>query len=156
MASDGSEKNYLEALPAPKVYDKDNPPKTMSEAIRMAVADIEVIEGLQGFEFELSVFHEPKGSDICYVCAAGSVMARLNGYENEKLKTISFGFEWYAILQALSEIAFSLPQEAYKRWPQGFKSRPPIARFADPNRNLQGFKREVLAYADRLEAEGYC
>jgi len=153
--------NYLEVAPA-KVYDKDNPPTRMSEAIRMAVADVEA-QHRTGIQYEWF---------SCHVCIAGAVARRVNPdwvFEQDSDEVLEetnwydqperFDEAWMQVLHALSRITMPMslvaPDRAFDYWPSGFAQRPtfdgPMFGYNEPHRKWCS---SMLALADRLEAEG--
>ena len=147
MPFDGKVSDYFETKPAP-VYDRDNPPLTMSEAIRMAVADVEAQEQA-GIQYDWM---------DCERCTAGAVVRRMNG-----AGVNDFGPTWNRVFSALSQLTepFGLQAGCYLKTtsdaaPELFAhpywiGEPPLTPYAtDP----AAFKRDMLALADRLEAEG--
>ncbi len=77
MPFDTTNFDYTKVTP---VYDRDNPPKRMSEAIRMAVADVEA-QDAAGVEYDYF---------DCMRCTAGAVCRRIgvkwteSGWSNVK------------------------------------------------------------------------
>jgi hypothetical protein len=159
MAFDGRIADYTKVAP---VFDKENPPTRMSDAIRMAVADMEVIEQTPGYQIAFPVvWHEPYG-EYCRVCFAGCVMARTLGAKPNQ----SVWFDdreiggpdrkWMGVFQALDAIRNGSVGVARSWWPEGFNGVLPVQNWpvADYTADPIGFKRDMLALADRLQAEG--
>jgi hypothetical protein len=165
MPFDGKVSDYFETKPAP-VYDRDSPPPTMAEAIRMAVADVEALldRGFQygwGHPWFLPEGKAQKNHKACVTCTAGAVVARMTNYK-EAVSGLSYddvSVEWRQVLRALSDL--TLPgsttgvSDAYGYWPQGFTTKPPrkSVGITPANKDPAAFKRDMLALADRLEAE---
>ena len=128
----------------PPVYDKDNPPTRMSEAIRMAVADVQVQEAA-GIEYAYR---------DCAYCTAGAVMRRCGAAHPQRWE--EFGPHWFHIMRALSSITVGDVDRAVFDWPEGFSENTArkFARMTHPDDDLRGWMRDMLALADRLEAEG--
>jgi hypothetical protein len=159
MPFDATTSDYLKTKPAVQ-YGRDNPPPTMAEAIRMAVADVEAQERL-GIEY---IWTE------CDVCTAGAVCRRVGlpatswfAWDRQ-----DYGSGWKPILNALSALTMP-PQEfkddpflappgllsAFEIWPGGFSGDPSFDWTTEGySANPTAFKRDMLALADRLEAEG--
>lgn len=150
MPFDASTSDYFETKPAP-VYDAANPPSTMAEAIRMAVADVEAQEAA-GVEYSWT---------DCTRCTAGAVVRALGG-----TNWLSFGERWTGVFGVLSVISIGWSRTDL-RWIMD-ESRSHIrdwkaAKFGPvPNVSLNitpyyenptAFKRDMLALADRLERE---
>lgn len=145
------------------VYDKDNPPKRMSEAIRMAVADAEKIMLRDEYVFELESYHHPVAGK-CEVCLAGAVMVDKFDLDR-KLSIAPADFwadgeeTWAQIFLALDQIRLGCLISAYHKWKDGF-SAPPHNRYAhttwtgDATENFSTFKADMLRIADALQAEG--
>lgn len=148
MPFDSTQFDYTKVQP---VYDRENPPKRMSEAIRMAVADVEAQERA-GIEYDWW---------NCAICTAGAVVLRLCGRVSPDWD--EFGREWYSVLESLSILTAQDSQNrggaalcAYTNSPSLFAVEPErteeaIADFAE---SPEQFKTDMLALADRLEAEG--
>ena len=162
MAFDGNPHDYTKVASPPKVYDRDNPPKTMSEAIRMAVADVELMLS-KGFGYEwtkpnLMVGVEPMNE--CLACTAGAIVAREHNYDGTHTFWVGdMKSEWTRALNALSTLTQSHNSEglykAHRYWPNGFPITP-SAKFKCPDLNEAGFpawSESLLDLADRLEAE---
>ena len=163
MPFDGKVSDYTKvAPPAPQEFTRDNPPTRMSDAIRMAVADMEVIERTPGYKIAFPVaWHEPHG-EYCRVCFAGCVMARTLGAKPNQ----SVWFDdpeiggpdrkWMNIFQALDAIRSGFVGVARVRWPDGFSGVLPAQNWTvtDYSADPIAFKRDMLALADRLQAEG--
>lgn len=156
MAFDSTD--YFRTEPA-KVYDKDNPPARMSEAIRMAVADVDAQEAA-GIEYEWA---------DCTRCTAGAVVRQLGGDS-----WFCFGPKWNGIFGVLSTITMGWAewegqtiqslfgfdcdrQSRLEDWAASEFSMPEASvhlvitpYYQDP----AAFKRDMLNLADRLEAEG--
>ena len=155
MPFDGKVSDYFETKPAP-VYDRDNPPPTMAEAIRMAVADVEEATA-RGYVWKWEdTFAERDGQ--CFVCTAGAVVQRLHQFDR-KAHIYMFASKWDRVLWALSDA--TLPgnpyavSDAYGRWPAGFSRKPSFeTKITAFNEDPTAFKRDMLALADRLEREG--
>ena len=159
MAFDATE--YLTTdLP---VYDKDNPPERMSQAIRMAVQDVEAMLAA-GHRYRWSSpsiahfrsWHAFTGVRSCAACTAGAVIYRLNEAQDN---WEAFGPTWAHIFSALSSLTASGYRRnvaaAFQIWPTGFARRPkPIVHITPANEDFPAFKRDMLALADKLEAEG--
>lgn len=145
MPFDTSNFDFTKVTP---VYDKDNPPERMSEAIRMAVADVEAQE-LLGIKYEWS---------DCQVCTAGAVCRR-TGLDPEAWDNLAMSGPWFDVLNALSEVSYHYTArpvlDAYEKWPEGFSGKPSFeVEISNPDEDLKSFCEEMLALADRLEAEG--
>jgi hypothetical protein len=149
MPFDGKVSDYFETKPAP-VYDRDNPPPTMAEAIRMAVADVEAQERA-GIQYEWR---------DCSRCTAGAVVRRMGGDSWQ-----DFGKRWEAVLDCLSLLCaaesvdmrglFGQSDCFGAQWRNARFGRVPkvSARITPYKTNPTAFKRDMLALADRLEAE---
>ena len=156
MPFDTTNFDYTKVTP---VYDKDNPPKRMSEAIRMAVADVEAAIAA-GFKWDwTNVFDEDEDTKVCSVCTAGAVVQRLFDYDRDADHIDMAGDHWESQLWALSEL--TAPRynrnvfHAHREWPAGFAQKPVSHWEITPcNENPEQFKADMLALADRLEAEG--
>lgn len=159
--------DYFRTEPA-KVYDKDNPPTRMSEAIRMAVADVEALLD-RGFDYNWSQswFVLPTDRHLlqdhqrtCTTCTAGAVVARITNYEKSVSGFSSFGSPtWESLLRALSDLTQPLHPRpirgAFECWPEGFGGSPEFETQITPaSTDPAAFKRDMLNLADRLEAEG--
>ena len=163
MPFDGNPQDYTRVAP---VYDRDNPPTRMSEAIRMAVADLTAIEKTPGYEIDMSVWHA-KEDGACHVCFAGSVMANTLHLPKEEVHVLwwnavdCFGPRWQSVFMALNCVREGLVELAHKCWagdlidqkdaPVNVGKREPVYSY---NEDPVAFKRDMLALADRLEAEG--
>ena len=153
------ELNYLNTLPAsqigaPKrVYDRDNPPPSLSEAIRMAVLDIEA-QDAAGIAYEWM---------RCERCTAGAV-CRAKGMHDLSAWD-EFGDRWFSILQILSDLTDPTNEgtlgEGVRQeyWiSAGFGKFPQALEFSGlyysgcPS-DFPEFKKSMLAFADQLEAE---
>lgn len=161
--------DFVPALPPAPVYDQDNPPTRMSEAIRMAVADVEALLD-NGFTYDWynSWFIVPSDKHLirlniraCATCTAGAVVARITGYAESVSGFSGLGHSgaWPHILSALSEL--TQPDStcqldgAFRQWRQGFSAAPKFSvTITEASKNPTAFKRDMLALADRLEAEG--
>jgi hypothetical protein len=156
MPFDGKVSDYFETKPAP-VYDRDNPPPTMAEAIRMAVADVEAQEAV-GVQYEWA---------DCARCTGGAVVRRMGGRPSGAA-WFDFGDRWYGVLQCLSAVSLkwenaSMRDSVFRKgsdrdrlWADaGFGVIPDIQISITPyETNPTAFKRDMLALADRLEGEG--
>ncbi|MEM6900321.1 MAG: hypothetical protein AAF583_11170 [Pseudomonadota bacterium] len=156
MAFDGSE--YLKAKPA-QVYDKDNPPKRMSEAIRMAVADMIAVESLPNYKIAFPVhWHAPQRDGTCVVCLAGCVMSqtlKADASEHVWWDSERYSGKWPLIFQALNSVRQGYLPIAQRDWPQGFsREQQNFIGLTRYENDPAAFKRDMLALADRLEAEG--
>lgn len=146
----------------PKVYGPDNPPKRMSKAIRMAVADVEALLD-RGDRYDWFCWHYFDQDDTCVdvedrcaTCTAGAIAARLSEYKTACME--DFGFEWAMIGGALSKLTRPSGAdfaEISGQWPAGFSKCTDIdVCIPQANHDPAAFKRDMLALADRLEAEG--
>jgi len=159
MSLDGNVQDYTKVKAPQKVYDRDNPPTRMSEAIRMAVADLEAVEADPRYKVNMKTYHNPVGQ-TCYVCFAGAVMsATLNADPEDYLvHTAEWGAKWQAVLYFLNEVRLGEVRAAKRAWLTGEDQT--LARRGTPadvtlyEDNPAAFKRDMLALADRLEAEG--
>ena len=135
---------YLKTdLPPVREYGPDNPPTRMSEAIRMGVRDVSLQEAA-GIEYAW-------GS--CAVCTGGAVMRRCGARDTGNWD--QWGSNWACILRALSSASLGALNLSYEYWPEGFASEPPErVEVASPSLDLAQWKLDMLALADRLEAEG--
>ncbi|MEL6859280.1 MAG: hypothetical protein AAFO74_12910 [Pseudomonadota bacterium] len=147
MPFDQTNFDYTKVTP---VYDKDNPPKRMSEAIRMAVADVEAQEKL-GIQYNWW---------NCSVCTAGAVVRRMHGDCTGSSDWGKFGPQWAKVLQALSMLTCPTgPGEEqdtnFLDFREAFGDVPFMTfTLTDYSVSPKKFKAEMLALADRLEAEG--
>lgn len=152
MPFDTTNFDYTKVTP---IYDKDNPPKRMSEAIRMAVADVEA-QVRSGVDYDWLE---------CDQCTAGAVCRRIepewnnSGEHNWYFTTWNIG-PWGPVLKALSYL--TSPEEmhplweAWDEWPDGFNKEPchlDKSTFVFADDPIE-WKADMLALADRLEAEG--
>ena len=159
--------DYYRTEPA-KVYDADNPPTRMSEAIRMAVADVEALLD-RGFSYDWnqSWFVLPKDRHllsghmrVCNTCTAGAIVARVTNYEKSVSGFSGLGSPaWESLLHALSELTQpdrrNPIEMAFNQWPRGFSALPEFEAWITPaSEDPTAFKRDMLNLADRLEAEG--
>lgn len=156
MPFDGKVSDYFETKPAP-VYGKDNPPTRMSEAIRMAVADVEAATA-RGFVWKWDRYTSEENG-ICFVCTAGAVAQRLHNFDGNSHSGFITSDEWWGIMRALSGLTFPRSKRAveaaFEEWPEGFFGEPMFkARIVPFSEDPAAFKRDMLALADRLEAEG--
>lgn len=157
--------SYLRTdLPIEKVYDKDNPPSRMSEAIRMAVADVEQAEKSQRYIVDMDHWHQPYG-DRCLVCFAGSVMSQRLGLPFNRVVRGGFSpdaFEldaWGCVFRFLNCIREGDLEEARRAWAGATR---PLCRGGLQNTegvtsyraSPAAFKSDMLTLADKLEAEG--
>jgi hypothetical protein len=150
MPFDGKVSDYFETKPAP-VYDRNNPPPTMAEAIRMAVADVEAQERA-GIQYDWN---------DCARCTAGAVVRRI-GLDPEAWNWGKQKGPWGGVLSCLSSVSIGW-DDCELHFAVRNESRA-AARFFDvPNLKFSltpysadpdAFKRDMLALADRLEAEG--
>ena len=151
MPFDGNPQDYTRVAP---VYDRDNPPTRMSEAIRMAVADVEAQERA-GVEYDY---------ENCARCTGGAVFRRMGArLDGEHTETEQFGPVWHAVFWFLSEISAGVIYDLISAaTPMAYAHR---AGFSVPRCSVRvdvtpyshdpvAFKRDMLALADRLEAEG--
>lgn len=149
MPFDSTQFDYTKVQP---VYDKDNPPKRMSEAIRMAVADVEAQEraGIQYCWTD------------CKVCTAGAVVRSRN--LEEKFAYQWEDTAWGQVLGALSQltepvgmsegVTLKVVVRKYKElFAPDFNARD-FARLTPYTESPAKFSEDMLALADRLEAEG--
>ena len=149
MPFDGKVSDYLETKPAP-VYDRDNAPQTMWDAIRLGVRDLEAIERTPGYKIDMVWAHVPR-EDACYVCFAGAIMAQTLGVDRAVYETFdSFSSEWQRAFDLLDglrsgSIRFHLFGDA--------REAQRIKHFTPYETDPAAFKRDMLALADRLEAE---
>lgn len=153
MPFDGKVSDYFETKPVP-VYDRDNPPPTMAEAIRMAVADVEAQERL-GIQYDWME---------CERCTAGAVCRRLGAEDRADWR--QYGQTWEGVLDTLSLISMEWTDHSLRAvfceddhwsgyWKNaGFGRVPDITFTITPyKKDPAAFKRDMLALADRLEAE---
>lgn len=145
MPSDTTDFELVRTQPE---YDKNNPPTRMSEAIRMAVVDVEVQEQ-NGIEYNWF---------DCCACTISPICRRIGEDPNE-WNSSRLAEPWQSILSALSEISY--PNEpnallgAYYEWPKGFSQKPEFDfKITSPNKNIGKFCADMRALADRLESEG--
>ncbi len=152
MPFDSTSFDYTKVAPT---YDKNNPPKRMSEAIRMALLDLEAAERLPKYRINMTAWHEPAGDGVCEVCLAGSVMALTCQVSPNELHTgnLVAGLRWNRVFDALNQLRLGDVRCAafYMNVP-----KPSFfnATITDYGENPDQFKADMLALADRLEAEG--
>ena len=163
MPFDGNKADYVNALAQPKrgparVYDQDNPPPTMAEALRMAAKDMEAMfaQGI-GYNWDICTLRQARMEGACGPCTAGAVILRMAGPDHYCWD--SFIDQWVEVLMALSDISAISPnhskiniESARLKWPQGF---PPNAPRHFPIRNAaedpQGAIDDMFACADMLD-----
>lgn len=154
MPFDGKVSDYTKVAP---VFDRDNPPTRMSDAIRMAVADVTRAEAV-GLEINMAWCFEDTDEEtrtLCTVCAAGAVMVCSLGSAGDSAVG-TWGSDWSDILISISAIAYHHDLlMAYGSWPEGFSVRPDFSWSGTSYKtNPIAFKRDMLALADRLQGEG--
>ena len=144
MPFDGKPSDYTKVAPPAPVFTRDNPPTRMSDAIVMAVADVEAQERA-GVEYRFM---------NCAVCTAGAVMRRMGNRAPSQWD--AFGPDWNRVLQALSDITLGEVGWAKREWPEGFSSETAeeAIKVAHPETRPKQWRRDMLALADRLRAEG--
>lgn len=104
--------DYTKVTPAAdaQVFDLNNPPKRLSDAINLALDDLELTEASEGYFIDMSDWHAPFFSDTsthkagCYVCFAGAVMAqRLDADPTRDIGPGRYGATgWEDVLHALN------------------------------------------------------
>lgn len=152
MPFDGKPSDYTKlAPPAPQEFTRDNPPTRMSDAIVMAVADVEAQERA-GVEYDWGE---------CERCTAGAVCRRIGLTKNDW--GLRVRGPWASPLIALSHLTMSVRpdselgslDQAFQVWPEGFSDQPDFDwRTSGYTADPIAFKRDMLALADRLRAEG--
>lgn len=152
MPFDSTQFDYTKVQP---VYDRDNPPKRMSEAIRMAVADLEAVEKLPQYRIDMGAWHEPAPDGLCEVCFAGAVMARTHKLPQHRYSS-GFdiaGWDWNCVFDALNELrkggVASAAQSMGVKIPSFHKMD-----VTSYDENPEQFKADMLRTASFLEAEG--
>ncbi|MEO0449071.1 MAG: HNH endonuclease signature motif containing protein [Pseudomonadota bacterium] len=142
-------------------YDKNNPPKRMSEAIRMAVADLCAAEASPHYRVDMEEWHVSWGK-VCHVCFAGSVMSQRlempfdRHVRNDWCPVVPELNSWLHVFQFLNCIRQGELETAKLAW-LGERPGPieyndlEVTQYEDDS---EQFKADMLALADRLEAEG--
>lgn len=158
MAFDGNVQDYTKVTP-PAVYDNDNPPPTIGEAIRMAVADVRLLLD-KGFKYDWMEADLCSIFGRCATCTAGAVVARANDYSGATVSWLEeTDSDWNCTLNALSLLTqpgnYDSVADAQAYWPEGFPTNTRI-KFACPDLNEVGFdawSSALLDLADRFDAE---
>ena len=168
MPFDGKAEDYINALsketmlspvrgPA-RVYDKDNPPPTFAEALRMAAKDMEAMfaQGI-GYDWDEATLSIAIGVGACGPCTAGAVVLRLAGPE---AGWRDMGEDWERTLNALSDATKPCEVEgannllvASYSWYQGFpKNTPDHFPIRNAAKDPDGAIDDMFACADMLDA----
>ena len=154
MPFDSTQFDYTKVQP---VYDKDNPPKRMSEALRLAVSDLVEAEQSPIHVVNMEYFHTQLDG-FCHVCFAGSVIAStLEADPTTNTDERRFGYEWRQVFMFLDAVRDGDIEEAKRRFHgggsdyYGGKNTLGITKYhEDPDQ----FKTDMLDLADLLESEG--
>ena len=169
MPFDGKAEDYINALsnetmlssvrgPA-RVYDKDNPPPTFAEALRMAAKDMEAMfaRGI-GYDWSMPTLADAREAGVCGPCTAGAVILRLSG--PEEVAWWRFGYDWRNVFFALSRATD--PEEvscennlweARYQWPKGFPTNTPdFFPIRNAAKDPDGAIDDMFACADMLDA----
>lgn len=169
MPFDGKAEDYINALskegmPSPvrgpaRVYDKDNPPPTFAEALRMAAKDMEAMfaQGI-GYNWDALTLPEAREAGVCGPCTAGAVILRLAG--PEEVDWHRFGYDWSHVFFALSEATDPKEvscedklREARYQWPKGFPTNTPdFFPIRNAAKDPDGAIDDMFACADMLDA----
>lgn len=139
--------------------DITRPPQRMSEAILMALEDLEAVEQDPRYKVYMDSWHSPDpGWNKCMVCLAGSVMAKtLKASHHHYEVPLHFGNPWDKILCALDQIRLGDIIGASMVWSGGFPtsiaySRPfsVVSYHIDPDK----FKAHLREIAEDLQRVG--
>lgn len=131
-------------------------PKNILELTKLAIADLEKVEKDPNYRVDMGEWHTPSG-DICLVCLAGAVMSQ----------TFEMSPETYADPRDCTDIERQLhflndlragyvafdDNKLYTTGAYAYSSRR--ANITPYRHSKADFKHEVLAFAERLEREGY-
>jgi hypothetical protein len=118
-------------------------PNTLSELLALAIEDMRVIAKDPRYELDMNLFHSPIG-DKCYVCLAGSVMARtLKLPPGENYIPDEFDKDTFNKLYALDALRIGdLVEAAFEL---GIKEEPiAAAKLAEQYANLKAEIQSVL------------
>ncbi len=131
-------------------------PDKPSELIRLAVHDLEKIEGDERYQFCMAQWHYPVENGPCFVCLAGAVMGgTLRAGDREVCFPATFGKRNAGRLMALESLARGNFTEAFSR--MGIEGTPPLTDFAMPyyREDFEQFKADLLTVADYFEEGGF-
>jgi len=127
-------------------------PDSIPDLIRLALHDLELCEKDERYNIDMSTWHEPLRRG-CYVCFAGSVMAKqLNCNPNECIYPSELGDETHRKLNALDYLRRGNVYAAYRKI--GRPIPVPLEGSYDivPYRkNRKRFKLEMYALADLIQ-----
>ncbi|HUF64009.1 MAG TPA: hypothetical protein VMN36_18160 [Verrucomicrobiales bacterium] len=131
-------------------------PDKPSELIRLAVRDLEKIEGDGRYQICMAQWHFPVENGPCLVCLAGAVMSRTLGAGDREVRfPLSFGKRNAGRLLALESLARGGFREAFSR--MDIEAAPPLMDYGmlpyreDPEQ----FKADLLTVADYFEEGGF-
>jgi hypothetical protein len=131
-------------------------PKIPSKLIRLALNDLKLVENDSDYRVDMAHYHERwQDSGPCFVCLAGSVMAKTLHAAKRHLKTYDMGTDNRPLLRALNLFRLGCVREAIlmmgKYDDASSKYDREIVQY-DEDRDL--FVRDMERLANDLEKDG--
>lgn len=130
-------------------------PEKMSELIRVALVDMEIVERNPAYKIDMGTWHAMGGEGVCEVCFAGAVMAQTMNVRPTRVGTGPSSFEdrlgnKFRALNALreGEVWFACEFLGVP-YPSGMNRS-----IADYHSDKTRFKRDMRKLADDLEEAG--
>lgn len=130
-------------------------PNKLSELIRVALADLELVEGDPRYQVHMQRWHRPMFSkNICQVCLAGSVMAKTFEAPADEFKTYGDYTEGYKLL-ALDFVRSGHLHDGLRYMNCiGFQGLPEKVDVPEYDEDSEGFKEALLYIVKILESTG--
>lgn len=131
-------------------------PAIPSELIRVAIADLTVIEADPRYRVDMSHWHKANGQ--CAVCLAGAVIANRINDPTVTLAPSSFPIETMQRLTALDLFRAGYMKEGVRKMGLDWSmtdDEPPfmcVDAYREPN---SVFKEDMLRMADHLQSKGF-
>lgn len=130
-------------------------PNKLSELIRVALADLESVEGDPRYLVDMQRWHHPDfKKNTCQVCLAGSVMAKTLGATIDQFKTYGDYFQGHKLIALDFVRSGHLHDALHYMACINFQGLPKIVDVPEYDEDSQGFKEALLYIIKILEEKG--
>jgi hypothetical protein len=136
-----------------------NLPEKLSECIRLALKDEQIMHDSPFYEMDMEVYHQIRDDEhsVCSVCFAGAVIAgTLNTPHDKYVNPINFDEHTANRLYALDYIRTGYIEDALDQLEVSSETHfmPDTKKVRFYNSNRKGWRRDMLTIANELQAQG--
>lgn len=130
-------------------------PNKLSELIRVALADLELVEGDPRYQVNMERWHRPDfKKNTCQVCLAGSVMAKTLEAPADEFKTYGDYTQGYKLVALDYVRCGNLHYGLRYMKCTNFQGLPEIVDVPEYGEDSEGFKKALLHIVKILESRG--